>query len=126
MALGKIKADTLEHSTVGSLDTKFVVKGSAKAICNMTPSGGSNAASSLNISSVTDGGVGVNTAALSNAFSAAKAAVPTGICHDESNNRIVSYDDTSASSLASRTTKCSDGSTSDSFDYTLVAHGDLA
>ena len=30
MALGKIKADTLEHSTAGSLDTKFVVKGSAK------------------------------------------------------------------------------------------------
>ena len=31
MALGKIKADTLEHSTAGSLDTKFVVNGSAKA-----------------------------------------------------------------------------------------------
>ena len=31
MALGKIKADTLEHSTVGSVDTKFVVQGSGKA-----------------------------------------------------------------------------------------------
>ena len=31
MALGKIKADTLEHSTAGSLDTQYVVNGSAKA-----------------------------------------------------------------------------------------------
>ena len=31
MALGKIKADTLEHSTAGSLDTSYVVNGSAKA-----------------------------------------------------------------------------------------------
>ena len=31
MALGKIKADTLEHSTSGSVDTKYVVEGSAKA-----------------------------------------------------------------------------------------------
>ena len=30
MALGKIKADTLEHSTAGSLDTQYVVNGSAK------------------------------------------------------------------------------------------------
>ena len=28
---GKIVADTLEHSTAGSLDTQFVVNGSAKA-----------------------------------------------------------------------------------------------
>jgi hypothetical protein len=31
MANGKIKADTLEHSTAGSLDTQYVVNGSAKA-----------------------------------------------------------------------------------------------
>jgi len=56
MALGKIKADTLEHSTAGSLDTKFVVNGSAKAWVI-----GSNAAvlgNSLNISSGTDDGIG--------------------------------------------------------------------
>ena len=29
MANGKIKADTLEHSTAGSLDTSYVVNGSA-------------------------------------------------------------------------------------------------
>ena len=31
MALGKIKADTLEHSTAGTVDTQYVVNGSAKA-----------------------------------------------------------------------------------------------
>ena len=34
MANGKIKADTLEHSTAGSLDTSYVVNGSAKAWVN--------------------------------------------------------------------------------------------
>jgi len=126
MAFGILKADTLTHSTAGSLATNFVVSGSAKATCNMTPSGDSTAAASLNVSSVADGGTGVNTVNLTSAFSAAKAAVPTGICHDETNNRVVSYDDTSASALPSRTTKCDDGNSSDSFDYTLVAHGDLA
>ena len=35
MALGKIKADTLEHSTAGSVDTQYVVNGSAKAWQNL-------------------------------------------------------------------------------------------
>jgi hypothetical protein len=34
MALGKIKADTLEHSTAGTVDTQYVVNGSAKAWIN--------------------------------------------------------------------------------------------
>ena len=40
MALGKIKADTLEHSTAGSLDTSYVVNGSAKAWTNINGSSG--------------------------------------------------------------------------------------
>ena len=35
MALGKIVADTLEHSTAGSIATNYVVEGSAKAWCNI-------------------------------------------------------------------------------------------
>jgi len=57
MALGKIKADTLEHSTAGALDTQFVVSGSAKAWINIDMS---NAVTldSLNSSSITDFGTG--------------------------------------------------------------------
>lgn len=59
MALGKIKADTLEHSTAGSLDTKFVVNGSAKAWINYTLATSTTARDSFNISSLTDAGTGL-------------------------------------------------------------------
>ena len=54
---GKIVADTLEHSTAGSLDTSYVVNGSAKHCGHFN---GSNMAigESLNQSSITDNGVG--------------------------------------------------------------------
>ena len=57
MALGKIKADTLEHSTAGSLDTQYVVNGSAKAYAN-NDSVSSNL-KSFNVSSFTDVGTGL-------------------------------------------------------------------
>ena len=56
MALGEIKADTLTHSTAGSLTTNFVVTGTAKAWFDAftfaTPD------NSLNVSSVTDDAAG--------------------------------------------------------------------
>lgn len=58
MANGKIKADTLEHSTAGSLDTSYVVNGSAKAWSRVNQSSGISLTSSLNVSSVTDTAVG--------------------------------------------------------------------
>ena len=56
MANGKIKADQIEHSTAGSLDTQYVVNGSAKAWVL----GSSSAAltDSFNTSSGTDNGTG--------------------------------------------------------------------
>jgi len=55
---GKIVADTLEHSTAGSIATNYVVEGSAKAWFNL------NAATpalrdSFNIASITDEGTGL-------------------------------------------------------------------
>ena len=55
---GKIVADTLEHSTAGSIATNYVVEGSAKAWFNL------NAATpalrdSFNIASITDEGTGI-------------------------------------------------------------------
>jgi hypothetical protein len=57
MALGKIKADTLEHSTAGSLDTSYVVNGSAKAYFHFNMSTAS-IQDSLNASSITDSATG--------------------------------------------------------------------
>lgn len=56
MAHGKIKADTLEHSTAGSLDTQYVVKGSAKVW--LVQSQNTTINDSLNVSSLTDNAVG--------------------------------------------------------------------
>ena len=73
MALGKIKADTLEHSTAGSLDTQYVVNGSAKAWLSMDSGGGSTTTffGSLNTSSVTDTAVGKYDQNFTNSFSGA-------------------------------------------------------
>ena len=69
MALGKIKADTLEHSTAGSLDTSYVVNGSAKAWINFNGQGTPAARDSFNHASLTDNGTGDYTPAFTSSFS---------------------------------------------------------
>ena len=71
MALGKIKADTLEHSTAGSLDTSYVVNGSSKAWWSAIGTSASINSGSLNTSGLTDNGVGDFTVAFSNSLSSA-------------------------------------------------------
>ena len=64
---GKIVADTLEHSTAGSVDTQYVVNGSAKAwlqYLQATPV----VTDSFNISSVADNSTGDFTVNYTNAF----------------------------------------------------------
>ena len=58
MALGKIKVDQLEHSTAGSVDTQFVVNGSAKSWIRFNGSGTAAIDDSLNAASLTDHGTG--------------------------------------------------------------------
>ena len=70
MAFGIIKADTLTHSTAGSLATNFVVEGSAKAWCNLNGTGTAAIRDSFNTTSITDNGTGdystTNTSAMEN------------------------------------------------------------
>ena len=68
MALGKIKADTLEHSTAGSLDTQYVVNGSAKAWIHFNGTGTVAIKDSLNIASLSDAGTGIYNCAISSDF----------------------------------------------------------
>ena len=51
---GKIVADTLEHSTAGSIATNYLVKGSAKAWVNIDGTGTTQIRDSLNVSGVVD------------------------------------------------------------------------
>jgi hypothetical protein len=75
MALGKIKADTLEHSTAGSVDTQYVVEGSAKSWSNINA--GASPRDSLNVSSVTDVSTGKYQININNDMSSANYAVLT-------------------------------------------------
>jgi len=65
---GKIVADTLEHSTAGSIATNYVVEGSAKAWVNFDGTGTIAARDSLNLSSLTDAGGGNYGITVSSAF----------------------------------------------------------
>jgi len=56
MAFGTLKADTLTHSTAGSLATNYVVEGSAKAW--IQHNAGTAITNSLNYASLTDVGTG--------------------------------------------------------------------
>jgi len=65
---GKIIADQIEHSTAGSLDTSYVVNGSAKAWINFNGTGTIAARDSANLSSLTDLSTGTYQINFSNAF----------------------------------------------------------
>ena len=82
MALGKIKADTLEHSTAGSLDTQYVVNGSAKAWINFNGTGTVAIRGSLNVASLSDDGTGAYTITFSSALADANASVVGMGVHD--------------------------------------------
>ena len=57
MAFGTLKADTLTHSTAGSVTTDNVVEGSAKAWAHIA-AGGASLPDSFNVSSIDDDGTG--------------------------------------------------------------------
>ena len=57
-SFGTLKADTLTHSTAGSLATNFVVEGSAKSWLNFTGITTTAMRDSFNFSSLTDAGTG--------------------------------------------------------------------
>jgi len=128
MALGKIKADTLEHSTAGSLDTSYVVNGSAKVWLNyiqQTPA----VRDSFNVSGVTDTATGKYAPAYTNNMN---NALYSATCNSIGyHNHIENA--SGASSEASMTSGDCDiqgndsgNTTADSALTCFVAHGDLA
>ena len=113
---------TLENS-----ESQILQKGIAKLTVNAQLNGTANSDSSLNISSVADGGTGLNTINATNGFSAALAAVALGTIHDGSYNRGINIDNTSTSACVTRAFTSSSGALTDSDSDTAVAiFGDLA
>jgi hypothetical protein len=66
---GTIIADTLTHSTAGSVTTDYVVNGSAKAWANIQGSGTAAIDDSLNTSGLVDNGTGNYTLSFTNSLS---------------------------------------------------------
>ena len=128
MALGKIKADTLEHSTSGSVDTKFVVEGSAKSYVSATIDSNTHTIQgSFNVASITDDGAGrtdiVFTSTMNNDDYSA-----VGSCALNGSNLFVHL---GANGLITtshyRCNTCNDGGTIEDYDILCSnAHGDLA
>ena len=68
-SFGTLKADTLTHSTAGSLATNYVVNGSAKGWVNFNGTGTVATRDSLNVSSILDEGTGDYTVNFTNSMS---------------------------------------------------------
>ena len=83
---GTIVADTLTHSTAGSIATNYVVDGSAKAWVNFNGTGTIAILSSLNTASLTDRGTGEYTANYSSNMSDANAVKFFSADGDNSSN----------------------------------------
>ncbi len=124
MALGKIKADTLEHSTAGSVDTQYVVNGSAKAWVNFNGTGTIATRDSLNVSGLVDNATGTYTVSYSNSFSDGNNSPVTGAGGSGYTDRVLTLDTVSASSV--KVVENSDGSTQDVLICTIHSMGDLA
>jgi type VI protein secretion system component VasK len=123
--MSTLKADTIQ-STGGGAAT-LTKQSAAKVTGNLQPDGSSNSTVSMNISSVTDGGTGLNTVAVSNAFTAALAVAALISNHDSSYNRHHTVDDASASSFITRSQQSSVGSLYDGETaHSIAFFGDLA
>ena len=129
MAFGTLKADTLTHSTAGSLATNYVVNGSAKAWVHAEgDASGAAAADSFNVASMADNGTGDYDMNMSNAMSSARymAAVTMGDDQDSSNGADLVG---SAGMASSSTVRMRSHNTSSHVDAPYAGcsvHGDLA
>ena len=87
---GKIVADTLEHSTAGSVTTDYVVNGSAKAWMGNWSFSTNSSGDSFNIASNTDNGTGDVTSTFSSNMNNANfsgGAIDNNFTHLKSNSQ---------------------------------------
>jgi hypothetical protein len=123
---GKIIADTLEHSTAGSLTTDYVVNGSAKCWVNYTTVTTTSDLDSSNVSSLTDNGTGDTTTTYVNAMNADNYS-SVGLCGEQlttAATRIIHIGTKTASAIRVHTTTTS--AIDDMPENNVVVHGDLA
>jgi hypothetical protein len=124
---GTIIADTLTHSTAGSVTTDYVVNGTAKAWVNFNGTGTIAARDSLNLSSLTDAGGGNYGITVSSAFGNSDYAA-AGMSQDTASGDFISINQ----SVAPTTTVfrvynfTSTSSVADTARVFVAFYGDLA
>ena len=96
---GKIVADTLEHSTAGSIATNYVVEGSAKAWIDI-PSGQASINDSLNVSSLDDDGTGDGGINLTSSFGSVNYSIAMGAEDGAGSSAIRAHDLTRTTKVA--------------------------
>lgn len=129
MAFGTLKADTLTHSTAGSLATNYVVNGSAKAWFQITGVGTAALKDSLNVSSFNDEGTGNYKITYSNNMANTTYSFSTGAGWDVGGTNST-YSGTDKDEILTSTLEIYHVNTSDSSTDANLSmgsiHGDLA
>ena len=128
MAFGTLKADTLTHSTAGSLDTNYVVNGSAKYWSNLDGTGTIGIRDSFNHSSQTDHATGKYTLTLTNAMSNDDYAITMATGGTSSGSGRIFDDDTARTTSAFKVVGQSldNAAVMDIDNWNFAIHGDLA
>ena len=123
MAFGTLKADTLTHSTAGSLATNYVVNGSAKAWIDFTSASSFTTNGSFNISSLSDSGAGYGAFAFTASMADANYAQST----TGDNTAYHSYFVTGNKGTGgTRNAKANNSHADTDSTHNVVIHGDLA
>ena len=129
---GKIVADTLEHSTAGSIATNYVVKGSAKVnslwdMGNLSGTGGTSGIdASLNVSSMDDDGGGDFGINFATSFSTANYVAVSATANGAHRVLTRSPDGTATSSAMDGLTRNDSNTNSDALGCSVAIFGDLA
>ena len=127
MAFGTLKADTLTHSTAGSLDTNYVVEGSAKVWVNWKGTDTVGLNGSFNVSSGSDLGTANYQINYSNAMSDVNYSVGLGTNRqDDSGDHTFSNFYANTTALLKGRAFNTGASALDQAKWTANIHGDLA
>ena len=130
MSYGKIRANFIEHNSAGSLDTQYVINGSAKAWNNYTQVSTVSITDSFNVSSISDITTGVTQTSYTNSM--VNAAYVVSGSHNlpggNSCSIVSGYDnsgDFATGTVSVSTFNVSSGRV-DVSKSQMVVHGDLA
>ena len=90
MAKGKLVADDIEHSSQGTVDTQYLIHGTAKALITFDPASDGTIHRSHNVSTLVDNGVGLFLINVTNSFENLHSVIVSGngdnAVHNAANN----------------------------------------